>query len=65
MENELENLLILQAAMGAVLVIFGMLMLFFMQSLSIMIVYIAIALICFKDGLIQLLAAFKGITRKE
>lgn len=65
MTDSKENLLIMQVVFGAVLIIFGMMMLFFMQSLSIMIVYIAVALLCFTHGLTQLLAALVNLTKKE
>jgi len=65
MTDSKENLLIMQVVFGAVLIIFGMMMLFFMQSLNIMIVYIAVALLCFTHGLTQLLAALVNLTKKE
>jgi hypothetical protein len=65
MDPNQQKLLIMQTVFGSVLVIFGMMMLFFMQSQSIIIVYIAVALLCFTHGLTQLLASLINWTQKS
>lgn len=65
MNPEAEKLLIMQVVFGAVLVIMGMAVLFFMQSMNIVILYIAVALICITYGLTQLTAAALQMSRKE
>lgn len=65
MSPESEKLLIMQVVFGAVLVVMGMAVLFFMQSLNIAILYIAVALLCLTYGLTQLTAAAMQISRKD
>ena len=60
-----QPLLILQVTFGAVLVILGMMLLTMMNATSLTILSIAVALLCFKDGLIQLTGAFLEITKEE
>lgn len=62
--SEQKSLIALQVVFGAILVVLGMLMLSWMYSENIVLVYIAVALLCFKDGLMQLAAAFLEITGK-
>jgi hypothetical protein len=65
MPDKVESLMIMQAVFGMVLVIMGMFMLFFMTSMNIIILYIAVALLCFTWGLTQLLSSLLGLTKKE
>jgi hypothetical protein len=65
MPDRTEIITILQALFGGVLFLMGLMLFFFMQSLSIVILYIAVAILCIAYGLVQMLAAFTSITSKK
>ena len=61
-----QNLISLQVAFGVIFIILGMITITpaFMLSGSTVPLYIIVALLCFRDGLVQLISAVIQIVRK-